>query len=133
MKHDLIDLEYQVTSAAIEVHRNIGPGLLEKVYQQCLEYELKQRGIHFQAQMVVPVIYQGLQLNAEIRADFFIENLIVLEIKAVEDILPIHKAQVITYMNLLQAPKGLIINFNSVNIVRNGKMSFVNEYYRKDT
>ena len=112
----LTDLVYKVNGAAIEVHKALGPGLLESVYHKCLKKELTIRGISFQSELLVPVSYKGLEIDTELRCDLFVENILVVELKAIESILPIHEAQILTYMKLLTVPKGLMINFNTVNI-----------------
>lgn len=129
-KTQIKDLTYQINGAAIEVHKSLGPGLLESVYHKCLIHELNIRGISFTSELIVPVNYKGLQLDAELRCDLLIENTIVIELKAVEKILPIHEAQVITYMNLLEAPFGILFNFKTSNIYHDGQKTFVNEIYR---
>ncbi|MCX7874622.1 MAG: GxxExxY protein [Melioribacteraceae bacterium] len=109
-------LSYDIVGAAIEVHKSLGPGLLESVYEKCLMHELKLRGLIVNQQVVVPVEYKGISVEAELRADIIVENLIVVELKAVDAILPIHKAQLLTYLKLLKMPKGLLINFNTTSI-----------------
>jgi len=121
-------LEYKVTDACIEVHKILGPGLLENVYQKCLMRELKLQQINFTAEHSISLAYKDVLLDTELRADLVIENCMVLELKSVESIQPIHEAQILTYMKLLKVPKGLLINFNSTNIVQHGKRSFVSEY-----
>jgi GxxExxY protein len=125
----LDDLTYKLIGAAIEVNKGLGAGLLESVYHQCYEHELKLCGIEFKSEMIVPVNYKGFETSAELRSDFFVEDCIVIEIKAVETMLPIHEAQLLTYMNLLKAPKGILINFNCSNIFKNGQKTFVNKYF----
>jgi len=107
-KVQIKDLTYQINGAAIEVHKSLGPGLLESVYHKCLVHELNIREISFTSELSVPVNYKGLHLETELRCDLFIENTIVVELKAVEKILPIHEAQLLTYMNLLEAPSGIL-------------------------
>jgi len=102
------DLSYNIVGAAIEVHKALGPGLLESVYEKCLLHELKLRRIEAEQQVTVPLDYKGLTFEAELRADVIVEKLIVVELKAVDVILPIHKAQLLTYLKLLNAPKGII-------------------------
>ncbi|MCG9909905.1 MAG: GxxExxY protein [Flavobacteriales bacterium] len=126
----LKELTYQVNGAAIEVHKHLGPGLLESVYHKCLKHELQLRKINFVSEMYVPVEYKGYDIETELRCDLFVENCLAVELKAVEFILPIHEAQLITYMKLLQAPQGLLINFHSTNIFREGQRTFVNELFR---
>ena len=127
----LEELEYQVTGACIEVHKQLGPGLLERVYHQCLAREFQFKNILFSSEHVVKIIYRDLELDSLLRADFLVERCLIIEVKAVEIILPIHKAQILTYMKLLKAPKGLLVNFNCNNIVQEGKTSFVNDFYRE--
>lgn len=126
----LKDLVYQVNGAAIEVHKALGPGLLESVYHKVLIKELSLRGLKYQSELIVPVEYKGLRLDTELRCDLFIENILVVELKAVEYILPVHEAQILTYMKLLDAPKGLLINFNVSNIYKEGQKTFVTENFR---
>lgn len=129
-KRDLTDLIYQVNGAAIEVHKSIGPGLLESIYHQCMIKELSLRGINFQSELIIPIEYKGLDLKSDLRCDLFIKNCLVLELKSVEKIIPIHIAKLMTYMKLLQSPIGLMINFNVTNIYHEGQKTYVNELYR---
>ncbi|REG98979.1 GxxExxY protein [Flavobacterium aquicola] len=126
----LKELVYQVNGCAIEVHKHLGPGLLESVYHNCLKKELTIRGIDFQTELIIPVNYKGLEVEAGLRCDLFIEKSLVIELKAVEKVLPIHEAQLLTYMKLLEVPMGLIINFNVTHIFKEGQKSYVNELYR---
>jgi GxxExxY protein len=126
----LKDLVYQVNGAAIEVHKNIGAGLLENVYHQCLKKELELRKINFSSELEIPLNYKGYELESKLRCDLFIENSLVVELKSVTEINPIFEAQLLTYMNLLKAPIGLLINFNVKNIYYEGQKTMVNEYYR---
>ena len=126
----LKDLIYQVNGCAIEVHKHLGPGLLESVYHSCLKKELTMRGFDFQTELTIPVNYKGLEVETGLRCDLFVEKSLVVELKAVEKVLPIHEAQLLTYMKLLEAPIGLIINFNVTHIFKEGQKSYVNELYR---
>jgi GxxExxY protein len=117
----LKDLVYQVNGAAIEVHKSIGPGLLECVYHQCLKKELELRKINYSSELLVPLKYKGHELESKLRCDLFIENALVVELKSVSEINPIYEAQLLTYMNLLNAPIGLLINFNVKNIFYEGQ------------
>lgn len=101
-----------IIGAAIEVHRVLGPGLLESVYERCLCFELEQRGIAFERQALLPVRYKGRSLDCDLRIDILIPGLVILEIKAVQALLPIHEAQLLTYMKLAGVSRGLLINFN---------------------
>ena len=129
-KEYFTNLIYQVNVAAIEVHKELGPGLLESVYHKCLKHELKLDGIEFCSEMRVPVNYKGSQFDADLRCDLFVENSLIVELKAVEKILPIHEAQLMSYMKLLNVPIGLMLNFNCSNIFREGQKTYVNELYR---
>ena len=125
------DLIYQVNGAAIEVHKHIGPGLLESVYHKCLVKELSIREINFETELVIPINYKGMSIEADLRCDLFVEKKLIVELKAVEKIFPIHEAQLLTYMKLLNIPIGLIINFNVTNIYKEGQKTYVNELYRQ--
>jgi len=103
--------------AAIEVHREKGPGLLEDIYERCLMWELKLRNIPATNQLSVPVTYKGLQFEEPLRLDVYVDACLVVELKAVERVLPIHKAQLMSYMKLLDAPVGLLINFHETKLV----------------
>ena len=127
----LDELTFKVIGAAIEVHKNMGSGLLESVYQQCIIEELTNRNINFVSEFKVPVVYKGKELDIEFRCDLFVENCLIVELKSVSEIKPIHDAQFLNYMNLLKVPKGIIINFNCFNIFREGQKTFVNEYFKK--
>jgi len=126
----LKDLTYQVNGAAIEVYKFLGPGLLESIYHKCLKRELDLRGISYVSELQVPINFKGLDVDANIRCDLFIENCIVLELKTVDVFAPIHQPQLLTYMKLLEAPKGILYNFNSINLYKEGQMTLVNEFFR---
>lgn len=103
----------KVLNAAFRVHSNLGPGLLESVYERCLCHELSKEGIRFNAQLVLPINYDGMQIDGGLRIDLFVENSVVVELKAVESLLPIHEAQLLTYLKLTPARLGLLLNFNT--------------------
>jgi len=126
----LKDLTYKVTGAAIEVHKRLGPGLLESVYHKCLAKELELRKISFKSEYKIPYSYKGFDLDIDFRCDFLIEDILVLEIKSVEEVAPIHIAKLINYMNLLESPKGLMINFNVESLYYDGQTTYVNEFYK---
>lgn len=107
-----------VIGACIEVHRELGPGLLESAYEQCLAYELSLRRLRFERQVPLPVRYKGVALACGYRVDFVVERSLVVEIKAVEQLLPVHEAQVVTYLKLLNLRTGLLVNFHSATIKR---------------
>ncbi|TDQ14598.1 GxxExxY protein [Algoriphagus boseongensis] len=126
---EIDNLSFRILGAAIEVHRQIGPGLLESVYQKCLAIEFFEREISFKQELEIPIVYKGHTVEGMFKCDFFIEDLVVVELKAVSEILPVHQAQVINYMNLLRAPKGILLNFNVTNLFKQGQKTFVNKYY----
>lgn len=128
-KRYLDDLTFKIIGCAIEVHRNLGPGLLESVYERCLKYELELQGFTIQQQQNVPVQYKGVELDAVLKYDLLVDNLVIIEIKAVEEVHPVFEAQLLTYLKLLQKPKGVLINFNCKNIFREGQKTLVNELY----
>lgn len=107
-----------IVDAAYAVHTTLGPGLFESVYELCLLHELKKRGLKVERQVSLPVVYDGLQLDAGLRLDLVLENRLVVELKAVENLLPIHAAQVLTYLKLSGYRLALLINFNSALIKR---------------
>jgi len=129
-KSYLKNLVYQVNGAAIEVHKNIGPGLLESVYHKCMEKELTYRGISFQTELRIPIQYKDFSIEADLKCDLVIEEMLIIELKSVKKILQIHEAQILTYMKLLEVPIGLLINFNVTNIYKEGQKTNVNELYR---
>ena len=129
-KTQLKDLVYQVNGAAIEVHKRLGPGLLETVYHQCLIKELEMRNINSISECNIPINYKGFELESKLRCDILVEDILVVELKAVAEMNPIYEAQLLTYMNLLQMPIGLFINFNVKNIYYKGQQTYVNEIYK---
>jgi len=106
----------KVIGAAIEVHKHKGPGLLEEIYEQCLMRELELQSIPAENQLVVPIEYKGVTFDQPLRLDVIVDKCLVLELKAVERILPIHKAQLLSYMKLLDVPLGLLINFHEIRL-----------------
>lgn len=122
-------LTRKIIGYAIEVHKELGPGLLESVYETCLTHLLILNGHDVKRQMKVPVSFKGVELDADLRFDLLVDDLIIVELKAVETVIPIFEAQLLTYMKLLRKPKGILINFNSSNIVYQGQFTRVNEYY----
>ncbi len=128
-KDFLKELTYKINGAAIEVHKELGPGLLESVYHQCLIHELKNQNIYFQTEKLIEVNYKGLNLDTNLRCDILVENSICVELKAVKEILPVHDAQVLSYMKLLKVPKGILFNFNVYNLFNQGQKTLVNEFF----
>lgn len=117
-------LSRQVIGCAIEVHKALGPGLLESSYEECLAYELNLRGLSHRRQHPLPIEYKGVRLDCGYRIDVLVEDRLILELKAVERLLPIHEAQLLTYMRIARLPLGLLINFN-VPRLRDGIKRFV--------
>lgn len=126
-KKQITQLSYEITGCAITVHKALGPGLLESVYQKCLTHELSKRGYSVIQQVTVPVYYDDQVIDTELKLDLLVNDTIVIELKAVENTLPVHEAQLLTYMKLLKKPQGLLINFYTDNITKSLK-PFVNEY-----
>jgi GxxExxY protein len=119
------ELTGAVIGACIEVHRHLGPGLLESAYEQCVCHELTLRGLTFERQRPIPRVYKGLQLECGYRADLIVERSLLVEIKAVEHLLPLHKAQVITYLMLTELRTGLLVNFH-VSALKQGLRRLIN-------
>ncbi|MBW4361992.1 GxxExxY protein [Flavobacterium taihuense] len=129
-KKEVTQLSYEITGYAIKVHKELGPGLLESVYEKCLKYELETNGYSVRQQLSVPIQYYDLEIDADLRLDLLVNDTIIVELKAVEAILPIHEAQLLTYMKLLEIPQGLLINFYTLNISKSLK-PFVNEFFNR--
>jgi GxxExxY protein len=128
-KKHLDNLTYKIIGCAIEVHKELGPGLLESVYQKCFLQELKLQRLGYQSQLVIPINYKAEELDCSLRLDVLVEGLIVVELKAVDYMIPIYDAQLLTYMKLLEKPKGILINFNCTNIFKEGQKTLVNSIY----
>ena len=124
LRADLSAISGEIIGGAIEVHRALGPGLLESAYQHCLELELHHRGLSFDSQVLVPVVYRQVEMACSYRIDLIVERAVIVEIKSVEHLLPIHSAQTLTYLRLAKAKQALLMNFN-VPILRSGLKSFV--------
>jgi GxxExxY protein len=121
------EITERVIGACIEIHRHLGPGLLESTYEECLCYELSQLGIHFERQKPLPVKYKSVNLDCGYRLDLVVENRIIVELKAIESLLPIHEAQLLTYLKLSRLTLGLLINFN-VPALKNGIKRIANNF-----
>lgn len=121
----LNELSHRVIGAAIEVHRHLGPGLLESVYEHCLCYELSAMRLPYARQMAVPLVYKGWRLDWRYRLDLVVDEGLVIEVKTVDHLLPVHVAQVLTYLKLSGFPLALLINFNSP-VLKNGIRRVVN-------
>jgi len=127
MKHNLNKITEAIIASAIAVHKELGPGLLESAYEACLAYELAERKFKVERQKGLPVSYHGVQLDCGYRIDLLVEELVVVELKAVERLEPIHEAQLLSYLKLSGCKVGLLINFN-VKLLKNGIRRFVHEF-----
>ena len=123
----LDQISRRIIGAAIEVHRHLGPGLLESAYQSCLAFELRQRGLRIEAQKALPVTYREVKLDCGYRLDLVVEDEIIVEVKAVENLLPIHEAQLLSYLRLANKKVGLLLNFH-VSVLKSGLKRIVNEF-----
>ncbi len=127
-ENDRLDqISRRIIGAAIEVHRHLGPGLLESAYQSCLAFELKQLGLKVDEQSPLPVVYKQVTLDCGYRLDLVVENEIIVEVKAIEKLLPIHEAQLLSYLRLAKKRVGLLMNFH-VPVLKNGLKRIVNEF-----
>src|ERR1022692_3996538 len=124
---DLNGVTHGIIAAAIQVHRHLGPGLLESAYRECVCYELSQLGLSFTREVHLPLSYKGLQLDCSYRIDLLVEDEIVVELKSVEQTLPVHSAQLLTYLKAANKQVGLLINFN-VPVLKDGIRRIVNDY-----
>jgi GxxExxY protein len=128
-KKYLDELTYKVIGCAIEVHKHLGPGLLESVYEKCFLKELALQGMAYRKQGWVPLQYKGLEFDTELRLDVLVEEILCVELKAQEGLLPIHDAILLSYMQMLQKPKGILINFHCLNIFKGGQKTLVNNLF----
>jgi GxxExxY protein len=126
LRSSINNLTYKIISAAIEVHRRLGPGLLESAYQACMVFELSERGLGFEDEMPMPLAYKAVRLDCSYKIDLFVERLVVVELKSVKTTAPIHQAQLLTYLRITDVPVGLLINFN-VPVLRNGVKRMLNK------
>jgi GxxExxY protein len=128
-KKEVTQLSYEIVGYAIKVHKKLGPSLLESVYEECLKYELEKNGYDVKQQLIIKIEYDELELESQLRLDLLVNDCVVVELKTVDNFHPIHEAKILTYMNLLKRPQGLLINFNTTNITKSTK-PFVNEYFQ---
>jgi len=119
MKYKDQELTSHIIGTSIDVHKNLGPGLLESIYRICMCFELEERGLKFKCEQTVPVIYKNRTLDYGFRIDFLIEDTVILELKSVDFLMPVHEAQLLTYLRLMKKQVGLLINFN-VPILKQG-------------
>jgi len=121
----LNELTYAILGIAIEIHKTLGPGLYQSVYEKCMIHDLHEKGMKVSSQQKVPLVYDGKNLECDLRYDLLVEDEIIVEVKAVEAFAPIHEAQLLTYLKLLDKSKGLLINFNCTNIFKEGQKTLV--------
>lgn len=129
-KTEVTQLSYDIVGCAIKVHKELGPGLLESVYEICLAYELKKNGFIVRQQMTTKIHYDKIEFETPLKVDLLVNDTIIIEIKTVEKLLPVHQAQLMTYMKILKKPQGLLINFYTDNITKS-MIPLVNEYFSK--
>lgn len=122
---ELNALTGQIVGAAIEVHKALGPGLLESAYEACLAFELNERGLTVERQKAIPLVYKGVEVECAYRLDLLVNGLVIVEVKAVEELVPIHEMQVLSYLRLTSCPIGLLVNFN-VPVLKNGIRRIIN-------
>jgi GxxExxY protein len=127
MSKNLNEITQKILAAAISVHRELGPGLMESAYEACMAYELADKNLKFERQKALPIIYRGVQLDCGYRIDLIVEEEIVVELKAVERLEPIHEAQLLSYLKLSGCEVGLLINFN-VKVLKQGIRRLVNRF-----
>jgi GxxExxY protein len=127
-KAEVTQLSYDIVGCAIKVHKELGPGLLESVYEICLAYELKKNGFIVRQQMTTKIHYDKIEFETPLKVDLLVNDTIIIEIKTVEKLLPVHQAQLMTYMKILKKPQGLLINFYTDNIT-NSMIPLDNEYF----
>ena len=125
------EVAYEIVGCAIEVHKHLGPGLLESIYESCLIEELVEQGFKVESQVSVPIKYKNKNIGTPLKLDIVVDDIIIIELKAVDTILPIFKAQLLTYLKLTGKPKGLLINFNCENITKNGLVPMVTDNFSK--
>jgi GxxExxY protein len=122
---DINEISKRIVDAAMQVHTRLGPGLLESAYEACLRYELQKRGLHVAVQVGLPVVYEGVKVDVGYRIDLLVENEVVVELKVVDAVYPIHKAQLLSYLRLSGKKLGLIVNFHVLHL-KDGIIRMVN-------
>ena len=129
-KTEVTQLSYDIVGCAIKVHKELGPGLLESVYELCLAYELKEKEYIVNQQVTTKINYGKIEIETPLKIDLLVNETIIVEIKTIEKLLPVHQAQLMTYMKILKKPQGLLINFYTDNITKS-MIPLVNEYFSK--
>ena len=128
MREQLNSLAERIIGAALTVHRELDPGMLEKAYESCLAFELADRGLNLERQKTLPLSYRGMRLDSGYRIDLLVEDLVVVEVKSIERLDRVHSAQVLSYLRMLKLSVGLVINFNVQWLVRDGIRRIVNDF-----
>lgn len=129
-KTQITQLSYDIVGCAIKVHKELGPGLLESVYEMCLAYELREKGFLVNQQISTKISYGKIEIETPLKVDLLVNDSIIIEIKTVESLLPVHQAQLMTYMKILKKPQGLLINFYTDNITES-MIPLINEHFSK--
>lgn len=122
------DITYQIRGAIYNVYKAMGPGLLESIYEEALAYELRKRGLKVERQLDVPIYYDGQLLRSHLRLDLIVEDAVIIELKSVEELLPVHFKQTLTYLRMLHKHKGILVNFNTGDILKGSIFNIVNGY-----
>ena len=123
---EIEEVAKEIVDAAIKVHRILGPGLFESVYQQCLAYELRKRGLRVDCEFAIPIVYDGIEIESGCRVDMLVENAVIIENKCVDQIVPIHNAQILTYLRLGYFQLGFLLNWKVI-LMKNGIKRFINQ------
>ncbi len=126
---EIDNLSKIIIGCAIDVHKELGPGLLEKAYERALIMLLKEKGLNVESQVYVPVTFRGVEISDALKLDIIVNDLIIVEVKAVASLASVHEAQLLTYLKLMKKPKGVLINFYCNNIFYEGQKTLVNEHY----
>lgn len=129
-KKEVTQLSYNIVKCAITVHKELGPGLLESVYEKCLKEELIHQGFKVETQKKIQLKYRGILVETELRIDMIVNDTVIVEVKSIEGTLPVHEAQLLTYMKILEIPQGLLINFFTTNITKSTK-PLVNNFFER--
>jgi GxxExxY protein len=122
-------IAFDIVGCAIEVHKELGPGLLESIYEECLVFELLNQGFNVASQQQIIPQYKGIECKSRLKFDILVEDLILVENKSTNGFSPIDQAQLLSYMNIMKKPKGLLINYNVLNITKDGLIPLVNKYF----
>jgi len=124
-------LTKEIIGCAIEIHKELGPGLLESAYEKCMIYLLRKKGFKVESQLEVPIMFQDLLVDRGYRLDLLVESLIIVELKTIIEFIPLNKAQLLTHLRFMKKPKGILINFHCSNIFYEGQQTFVTREYAK--